>query len=308
MNILDEFDVSKFKLGSLCARGHEYNDTKQSIRYISTGRCPECKKRHDAEFRKKQDKEKASSYNKDYREKNKEKLRQQHKEYWEQTRDSQLEKKKKRYEANKKQILERQKEYKDKNRDNINEKQRIRSATLPNDKKKARNAYHRKWYKDNIEAQRNRSARYRNSNPDKRAETCRNYRHSHRTIQNANNIERRKRLELLSDGSITPDFLSLIFKEAFHCPYCGVELIEFKLDGRWGDVKTLDHITPLSLGGGHTQSNVLVCCRQCNIKKGAKPFDEWIESLDDKQKAKASQLQTNRETMHHRTTQLNLFE
>ena len=42
MNILDEFDVSKFKLGKLCIRNHEYRDTGKTLRQASNHQCPDC--------------------------------------------------------------------------------------------------------------------------------------------------------------------------------------------------------------------------------------------------------------------------
>ncbi|MGF0326277.1 HNH endonuclease [Gordonia hongkongensis] len=32
--------------------------------------------------------------------------------------------------------------------------------------------------------------------------------------------------------------------------------------------RTIDHLTPLSKGGGHTRANVATACRHCNIVKG----------------------------------------
>lgn len=43
MNILDEFDVSKFYLGTLCSRGHDWNGTGRSLRRIHiANNCVEC--------------------------------------------------------------------------------------------------------------------------------------------------------------------------------------------------------------------------------------------------------------------------
>lgn len=39
--------------------------------------------------------------------------------------------------------------------------------------------------------------------------------------------------------------------------------------------KTLDHIQPVSSGGHHTRTNVVVCCRTCNYDKGDQTLDEW---------------------------------
>lgn len=50
------------------------------------------------------------------------------------------------------------------------------------------------------------------------------------------------------------------------CPYCSITLnYENKRtpNGAW-----VDHVTPYSKGGTNEQSNLVVCCRTCNISKG----------------------------------------
>lgn len=42
MNILDEFDVSRFRLGGVCLRGHKYKGNDQSLRRRDTGACLAC--------------------------------------------------------------------------------------------------------------------------------------------------------------------------------------------------------------------------------------------------------------------------
>ena len=42
----------------------------------------------------------------------------------------------------------------------------------------------------------------------------------------------------------------------FSCAYC------------YGQYETLDHILPLSLGGGTHLANCVPCCNECNQKKG----------------------------------------
>ncbi|MGP5599585.1 HNH endonuclease [Glutamicibacter arilaitensis] len=51
-----------------------------------------------------------------------------------------------------------------------------------------------------------------------------------------------------------------------HCLYCPSILdYDNKLtpNGAW-----VDHVIPYSKGGTHEQSNLIVCCRTCNISKG----------------------------------------
>ena len=50
-----------------------------------------------------------------------------------------------------------------------------------------------------------------------------------------------------------------------HCVYCG------------GAYEHLDHVTPLSQGGKHIESNIVPCCRRCNLSKAARIlWKEWI--------------------------------
>ncbi|MGZ4663708.1 MAG: HNH endonuclease [Frankiaceae bacterium] len=38
---------------------------------------------------------------------------------------------------------------------------------------------------------------------------------------------------------------------------------------------TIEHVLPLSRGGGHVWANVVLACWQCNVRKNAKTEDEW---------------------------------
>jgi 5-methylcytosine-specific restriction endonuclease McrA len=53
------------------------------------------------------------------------------------------------------------------------------------------------------------------------------------------------------------------------CWYCGCELSLAK----WA---TIDHETPRSRGGADEPENVLLSCRRCNQRKGARLLDEGI--------------------------------
>lgn len=65
-----------------------------------------------------------------------------------------------------------------------------------------------------------------------------------------------------SDGTLTPSVVGRLFAEAKVCPYCNVEMSP--------RVKELDHVMPLSKGGKHSITNVVVCCRPCNRAKAAR--------------------------------------
>lgn len=66
----------------------------------------------------------------------------------------------------------------------------------------------------------------------------------------AREMGRRANLELV-------EWLMLLVKYKFRCAYCG-RIFE-----------TMDHILPISSGGGTTLTNVVPCCKDCNTAKGA---------------------------------------
>lgn len=52
----------------------------------------------------------------------------------------------------------------------------------------------------------------------------------------------------------------------YKCAYCGS-----------GDELTIDHIIPQSLGGIDFSTNVVCCCRSCNISKNHRNWLEWYQ-------------------------------
>jgi len=72
----------------------------------------------------------------------------------------------------------------------------------------------------------------------------------------------RKTWTVHDDGSLTSKVLAGLFAASRQCPYCGLAMLSCQ--------KTLDHVHPRSLGGEHSLKNVVVCCRSCNSRKGAR--------------------------------------
>lgn len=73
------------------------------------------------------------------------------------------------------------------------------------------------------------------------------------------------------DGTLTPDVVRRLFVSTSVCPYCDCLMTP--------NTKTLDHMTPVSLGGVHGISNVTVCCYSCNSRKRNMAFDRWLTKL-----------------------------
>ncbi|MDQ7782737.1 MAG: HNH endonuclease [Desulfomonilaceae bacterium] len=55
---------------------------------------------------------------------------------------------------------------------------------------------------------------------------------------------------------------NVLVRDSFVCQYCGGEYSA-------GDL-TIDHIIPKVQGGSNEWTNVVTCCRTCNIKKGGR--------------------------------------
>lgn len=71
----------------------------------------------------------------------------------------------------------------------------------------------------------------------------------------AAHISRARKRGLRADLSLA-EWLLLLFVHEFRCAYCG------------RPYEGMDHIVPITNGGGTTLTNVVPCCCECNNKKG----------------------------------------
>lgn len=68
----------------------------------------------------------------------------------------------------------------------------------------------------------------------------------------------------------------LFARDSYRCQYCGRH--RSQLRGR--EFLTRDHVTPLSLGGENTWTNVVTACSPCNNRKGSHlPIDVGMHPL-----------------------------
>ncbi len=62
---------------------------------------------------------------------------------------------------------------------------------------------------------------------------------------------------------------AIIFeRDGYQCQYCSKQLTRF--------TATLDHITPVSKGGGNEYDNVITACLGCNSRKTGKPLSDFM--------------------------------
>jgi len=66
------------------------------------------------------------------------------------------------------------------------------------------------------------------------------------------------------------------------CHYCGdgppdyFEVHYSDGSGRRVTRLQIDHKVPISEGGRHDLSNLVLACQPCNSRKGAKPYDDFV--------------------------------
>lgn len=57
-------------------------------------------------------------------------------------------------------------------------------------------------------------------------------------------------------------------RDGWRCYLCGVKVLAEYRPPRHDRNPTLDHVVPMSKGGGHLRTNVRCCCWACNVAKG----------------------------------------
>ena len=84
--------------------------------------------------------------------------------------------------------------------------------------------------------------------------------------------DRARRKGLPRDYSITP--IKLFNRDGWRCQICGDRTPKNLRGKQQPKSPTIDHILPISLGGGHTWDNVQCACHACNMAKGARPLGQ----------------------------------
>lgn len=124
----------------------------------------------------------------------------------------------------------------------------------------------RRRREENPELERERVRQWQNANREKVRAAHRDY--SKRNLQKCLvHTHRRRARKLNAPGTHTAaDVQSLYAAQEGRCAYCGVEV---------GQNYDVDHIVPLSRGGGNGPDNLAIACPSCNRSKGSKLLEEW---------------------------------
>lgn len=117
-------------------------------------------------------------------------------------------------------------------------------------------AISQKWHRNNRERASARGRQWKASNPEKA-----------RLLARKSKTTRRAR-EFNAKGTYTPDDVRMIYEmQNGLCAYCGIRLFD-----KWHE----DHYMPISRGGSNYPENIILACKECNLSKNDKTFEEWV--------------------------------
>ena len=91
-----------------------------------------------------------------------------------------------------------------------------------------------------------------------------------RSLHRINQFNRRNNIKLVSDGTVTPEFVKGIYSLTI-CYYCKEEIPQ--------KFRTLEHRQPLNKNGKHNKDNITMCCLKCNCTKRNMTEQEFINYL-----------------------------
>ena len=83
-------------------------------------------------------------------------------------------------------------------------------------------------------------------------------------------LHRAREKGLIADLTLS-QWKSIVTAFKFECVYCGFKDLQ--------QYMCMDHLIPVSKGGGTTWRNVVPACRTCNSKKRAKDVVTWLSSI-----------------------------
>ena len=123
----------------------------------------------------------------------------------------------------------------------------------------------KEYISKNIERRKEYTSKYREDTKKLISEYNQNYARSEKgKLHNRQNVRRHRTLQ--KDGDITASQLVELVSKNDKCYWCGKEH-----NGKYH----LDHYYPLSKGGKHTISNIVISCPSCNIGKKDKDPHEY---------------------------------
>ncbi len=144
-------------------------------------------------------------------------------------------------------------------------------------KEKARE-YMRQYQETHKEEMRRNAARYQKAHKEKVREYLKRYQRNNPDVYRAA-YHRRRAKKLNSGGSHTTQEIKDLFvlQDGF-CYWCGCKIQNPNDKSSEGEKPHLDHVIPLDRGGSNSIENLVWSCWYCNLSKGNKLPNEWLNS------------------------------
>ena len=120
-------------------------------------------------------------------------------------------------------------------------------------------------------------------------ERTRRYKVAHPQRKRAMDAARNARIHAQSDGTASPAAIKKLKAATTHCSYCDERLFS----------KQTDHMITLALGGEHSLRNIVIVCPECNLTKHKLSYEEWIERVDPRHRARVIALFESRHESQH---------
>jgi len=106
---------------------------------------------------------------------------------------------------------------------------------------------------------------------ERRRQYTREYRKRHRDrwlfLHRCNMLKRRARKRSVDTGEVTNAFLETLYDQPI-CHYCHKETDR--------SLRSVDHVVPISKGGIHHPSNLVMACQSCNSAKRDKSLERFL--------------------------------
>lgn len=161
--------------------------------------------------------------------------------------------------------------------------------------KESRAKRKKEWRLENLERCVTQDREYKNNNRDLINEKARKYYQNHKTecvTRSANRVKKfrqtkegkeytrilsnnRRAAKLKSEGNFTAkEFCAVLIKQDNKCYWCKNLIV---------NVPQADHYIPLSKNGSNDITNIVASCSTCNLSKGNKMPDEFLEYISKNQ-------------------------
>lgn len=126
--------------------------------------------------------------------------------------------------------------------------------------------YYQKWRLENLDRERENNRQWRKNNSERVKEIIRRFHENNPGKVNEYSSRRRARKASVDSGP-KPTIQELIEMQDGKCAYCQIPGNE-----EWH----MDHVIPISKGGGDIAENVVAACATCNRSKSDKDVDQWL--------------------------------